>query len=157
MDRLERIMVEHATGKIGDRATLVEAMAYLLSATEDKRVTQQWGTGWFHVYGHITYQVLEKHKLLISTQDTQIVHAYGALELTSYEEENLLVPLLKVIRRVVVREGRQAAVSGAASLQAACSSQQYPTFYHVALLMEKELKRGCKVDKKQIPDSSATE
>ena len=99
-DRLEQIAEEANQGKTGDLATISEVMGYMYSRTLSASLSHEWT----NVYLWCSQQAMIKHQRLPSGQSfSELMGGFESLELSDYDQKQLLQPLQRWLRQAVVK------------------------------------------------------
>lgn len=144
MDRLEKIMHEHAADIVGETATLADAVAYLFSAAASRNPGAAWQPEWVRIYGYISYQVLTKYDLGLPAADAGGLQEFRRLQLTRRERDKLLCPLLQCIRERIVTKGRLAifsTINDDITIESYAERRSVPSFRQLAQRLNGEIGR----------------
>lgn len=134
MDRLEKIIHEHAVNMVGKTATLADALAYLYSAAASRNAGAAWQPAWVRIYGYISYQVLTKYDFVPPAADAGGIQEFKKIQLTRREREKLFCPFLQCIRERVVTKSRLAIFStiNVDTVESYAERRTFPSFRHLA-------------------------
>ena len=99
-ERLEIVIAEHRTGRVGQLATYADVMTYLFPAAQTRLLQPTWTT----IYNHVAGVILARHDL--GSDEIAVMASDEPVGLTAGEESQLM-ELRQEIRQTVVRLARQ--------------------------------------------------